>query len=95
MSYFDKPKKTPVVINRVENGYLVSIGTQNAYSEVETYIAKDTELSATVIKAVEIEKKQHDEALERWQEKETKTAEGYAWEKKREEKKKDDSKKQD
>lgn len=89
MSYFDKPKKTPVKIHQVENGYLVCIGDDSIRYDAESYIAKDTEISIIVIQALEKAKKQYDDALAKWQEKEDKTAEGYEWQKKREEKKKD------
>ena len=89
MSYFDKPKKTPVVIHQVENGYLVCIGDNGARTDTESYIAKDTEVSAIAIRALEKAKKQYDDALAKWQEKEDKTAEGYEWQKKREDKKKE------
>lgn len=83
MSYFDKPKKAPVIIHQVENGFIIEIGLAVLCGDIKTYIAKDTEVAATMVKALEIGKKQYDEAIAKWEEKEKKTAEGYEWVKKK------------
>jgi hypothetical protein len=83
MSYFDKPKKTPVVIHRVENGFLVCLGVSYGREDLETYIATEVDLPTITAKAIESAKQQDEAALGKWDEKEKKTAEGYEWAKKK------------
>lgn len=87
--HYDKPKKKPITIEAVENGYLVTIGEKFLRYDQEIYIAKDTELSAICIKAVEVAKTQYDAEIAKWKEKEDKTESGYEWQKKKESAKKE------